>query len=72
MGLIAETREPRECMAVTDVEFAGAVDMITVCGLPSCEKPFAPYIALCAAHRSLAEHGEIKVFTEKVIAKFRL
>lgn len=62
----------RSCAAVTHVEFAGEVNVINTCGLPAHDKPFPPYIPLCPAHRSLAEAGEIKVFTERVIARFSL
>lgn len=62
----------QSCMAVTSVEFAGEVDSITVCGLPSCDKPNALYVPLCASHRALAEASEIKVFTDKVIAEYRI
>lgn len=62
----------RECQAVVDIEFAGEVNTITTCGLPEYDKPFKPYIPLCAAHRTIAEAKEIQVYHQRVIAKFRL
>lgn len=62
----------RSCMAVTSMEFCGEVDSITVCGVCACDKPTKLYVPLCAAHRVLAEASEIKVLTDKVIAKYRL
>lgn len=62
----------RYCMAVTGVEFAGEVDAVMVCGLPTCDKENSLYVPLCASHRVMAEASEIKVFTDKVIAGYRL
>lgn len=62
----------RECAAVTDIEFCGEVDSITTCGAVAQEVPFKTYVPLCAAHRLMAEMGELKVFTGNVIARFRL
>ena len=62
----------RDCSAVVDIEFCGEVDSITTCGAVEYDKPFKTYVALCAAHRAMAEVSEIKVFTGKVIAGFRL
>lgn len=62
----------RCCMAVTSVEFAGSVDSITICGLPPNDKPSPLYVPLCAGHRALAEVSEIQVFTDEVIADYRV
>ena len=62
----------RSCMAVVDIEFAGAVDTITTCGLSPQDKPFKLYIPLCAAHRTLAAVKEIKVLAGNVIAEYCL
>ena len=62
----------RECAAVTEIEFCGEVYSITTCGAIACDKPFPTYIPLCAAHRVMAETSEIKVFTDNLIARFRL
>lgn len=62
----------RNCQAVVDIEFAGEVNTILTCGLPEYDKPFKPYVPLCAAHRTMAEVKEIKVYMERVIAGYRL
>lgn len=64
--------EKRECRAIIDVEFAGDVNIINVCGVTACEKPFPTYIPLCTAHRLIATASEIKVLTDRVIATYRL
>ena len=62
----------RCCQAVISVEFAGSVDSITICGLPPNDKESLLYVPLCASHRVLAESSEIRVYTDKVIADYRL
>ena len=62
----------RECMAVTEVKFCGAVNTIHTCGQCACEKPSPTYIPLCAAHRVMAQVKPIDVFVDRVIAEYRL
>ena len=59
-------------MAVTNVEFCGSVNQIDICGLSPNDKPTALYVPLCAGHRAIAEIKPIKVFTDKVIAEYRV
>ena len=65
-------KQERECQAVTEENFDGNVNNIQICCARPLDKPTPLYVPLCAAHRAMAEHGEIRVFTNRVIAVYRL
>lgn len=65
----------RRCLAIMNTEdqpIDVPGDPVYLCGAVEHSKPFPSYVPLCAAHRTMAEVGTVKVLAEESVAEFKL